>query len=196
MEKYLKKCLDSLIVDNMDLLEVLIVNDGSNDRSSEIAHEYEIKYPNTFRVIDKNNGNYGSCINRGLKEVTGKYVKILDADDSFYTEHFNDFLDIIKDIDVDLILTDFITVDDNGKEITRSNYNLPTLMIQDFKEIFKEKKIDFQINMHAVTYKKQNLIDINYTQTEGISYTDMEWVYTPMTTVNTGIYFKIPIYKY
>ena len=83
MEKYLNKCLDSLIVENMNLLEVLIINDGSKDNSSNIAHVYENKYPNTFRVIDKENGNYGSCINRGIKEAKGKYIKVLDADDSF-----------------------------------------------------------------------------------------------------------------
>ena len=77
MEKYLRRCLDSLIIDEegMKQLEVLVINDGSKDSSSQIAHEYQDKYPDTFRVIDKENGNYGSCINRGLKEATGKYVK-------------------------------------------------------------------------------------------------------------------------
>ena len=82
MENYLHKCLDSLLVEDKNLrdaLEVLVIIDGSKDRSSEIGHEYEEKYPGVFRVIDKENGNYGSCINRGLKEATGKYVKILDA---------------------------------------------------------------------------------------------------------------------
>ena len=84
MEKYLDKCLSSLIVDDKELmtqLEVLVVIDGAKDRSSEIAHTYQDKYPDTYVVIDKENGNYGSCINRGLKEASGKYVKVLDADD-------------------------------------------------------------------------------------------------------------------
>ena len=77
MEKYLRRCLDSLIIDEegMKQLEVLVFNDGSKDSSSQIAHEYQDKYPDTYRVIDKNNGNYGSCINIGLKEAKGKYVK-------------------------------------------------------------------------------------------------------------------------
>ena len=85
MEKYLRRCLDSLIIDEegMKQLEVLVINDDSKDSSSQIAHEYQDKYPDTYRVIDKENGNYGSCINRGLKETTGKYVKVLDADDWF-----------------------------------------------------------------------------------------------------------------
>ena len=62
MEKCLRKCLDSLIVseENMQRLEVLIVYDGSKDSSSQIAHGYEANYPQTYRVIDKENGNYGS----------------------------------------------------------------------------------------------------------------------------------------
>ena len=65
MQKYLRHCLDSLLVSDemMDQLEVLVINDGSKDNSSKIAHEYETKYPNTFRVVDKENGNYGSCVN-------------------------------------------------------------------------------------------------------------------------------------
>ena len=92
MEKYLDKCLTSLIIEDkklMKLLEVLVVIDGAKDRSSEIGHTYQDKYPETFRVIDKENGNYGSCINRGLKEAKGKYVKVLDADDSFDNGNFS-----------------------------------------------------------------------------------------------------------
>ena len=105
MEKYLRKCLDSLIVsnENMELLEVLVVNDGSKDTSLQIAQEYDIKYPQTFRVIDKENGNYGSCVNRGLKEAVGKYVKVLDADDYFDTFEFEKAIDFLKQNDYDLV---------------------------------------------------------------------------------------------
>ena len=98
MEAYLPKCLGSLIIDDKDLLqklEVIVVNDGSKDRTSEIAHEFEANYPGVFRVIDKKNGHYGSCINAGLAIATGFYVKVLDADDWFVTGHFQNFLRFI-----------------------------------------------------------------------------------------------------
>ena len=77
MELYLRKCLNSLIIDrNFDLLDIIIVNDGSKDGTLEIAKEYECKYPSVCRVIDKPNGNYGSCVNIGLKNAIGKYVKL------------------------------------------------------------------------------------------------------------------------
>ena len=66
MEAYLPKCLGSLLIDDKELLQrldVIVVNDGSKDRTSKIAHDFEVKYLGVFRVIDKENGNYGSCIN-------------------------------------------------------------------------------------------------------------------------------------
>lgn len=196
MEKYLKKCLDSLIVENMDLLEVLVVNDGSKDNSSKIAHEYEEKYPNTFRVIDKENGNYGSCINRGLAEAKGKYVKVLDADDCFDVNNFNKYLSFLQENDVDLVLNDFLVVDENDCPKYVHRYNLKAFEILNFYQMFINEEIKFSLQMHGVAYKRENLLALNYKQTEGISYTDQEWVFTPMTKVKTGIYFDKIIYKY
>ena len=197
MEKYLRRCLDSLIVsdENMQRLEVLVINDGSKDSSSQIAHEYEAKYPQTFRVIDKENGNYGSCINRGLKEATGKYVKVLDADDSFDTDSFEQFLKLLLEIEADLILSDFSIVNENDIITEHKTYPFVSGKILNFDDICAS--ISFKaMQMHAVTYKRQNLIDIQYRQTEGISYTDQEWISIPMTTVKTVYYAKIEVYKY
>ena len=79
MEKYLDRCLSSLIVgdEKMQHLEVLVINDGSKDRTSEIAHTYEDRFPGTIRVVDKENGHYGSCVNRGLEEARGTFIKVL-----------------------------------------------------------------------------------------------------------------------
>ena len=107
MEKYLRKCLDSLIIDNKILfssLEVLVVIDGAKDSSSAIAHEYQDKYPNVFRVIDKENGGHGSCCNVGLREAQGKYIHFLDSDD-WFDNNFALFLDKISKMDVDVIIT-------------------------------------------------------------------------------------------
>ena len=72
MEAYIGKCLDSLLIPEFDQVEVLVVNDGSKDRSSEIAHRYADRYPDSIRVIDKPNGNYCSCINAALPQCTGR----------------------------------------------------------------------------------------------------------------------------
>lgn len=192
MEKYLRKCLDSLIIEDKELfntLEVLVVNDGSRDSSSAIAHEYQDNYPDVFRVIDKENGNYGSCVNRGLKEALGKYIKILDADDFFENWNFNLFLKGIRGLDVDLVLNDCVLVNSEHKKIKQWSFKLSPLEKQDFNyEIYPQ--------MHCVTYKAEILRNMNYLQTEGISYTDQEWVFYPITKVKSMYYMPIYLYCY
>lgn len=95
MEALLGRCLNSFIVDKnyMNQLEIIIVNDGSKDNSSRIAHEYANKYPDTFVVVDKPNGNYGSCINAALKVATGYYFRICDADDRYENSNLVAYID-------------------------------------------------------------------------------------------------------
>ncbi len=198
MEKYLEHCLSSLVINDSELqkqLEVLVIIDGATDRSSEIAHSYQAKYPDVFCVIDKENGNYGSCINKGLQIATGKYVKVLDADDSFDTANFEDYLRYLGSVDVDMVITPYTIVDETGSERSLETYDLPDnipLTWQLLTPAFKKKSLQ----MHAVTYKLQNIKDVCYRQTEGISYTDQEWIFTPLTTVNTTIAYPKTIYKY
>lgn len=200
MERYLRKCLDSLLVETslMDQLEVLVINDGSKDSSSAIAHEYEAKYPQTFSVVDKANGHYGSCINKGLELATGKYVKVLDADDSFDNKAFSIFLQKIANIDVDLILTEYFTVDEKGKEIGRSSmhsFGLEEGKPFDFHSFLKNNP-NFGYAMHCCAYRLQMLKDMCYKQTEGVSYTDTEWSIIPVIRVNSCCYLSLIIYQY
>lgn len=196
MENYLCKCLDSLIIDEKDLfdkLEVLVVNDGSKDSSSAIAHEFQNRYPNVFRVIDKENGNYGSCVNRGLKEAAGKYIKVLDADDTFETNNFSDYLDFLVNNDADCVLSDMMQVDDTGACKTVCQYHLPKDRSFTLEELGDAV---YSLWMHCVCYKTENLRAINYHQTEGISYTDQEWICLPMAICKSLVYFPKVIYKY
>lgn len=200
MEKYLHRCLDSLIIDEEEMkqLEVLVINDGSKDSSSQIAHEYQDKYPNTFRVIDKENGNYGSCINRGLKEATGKYVKVLDADDWFDKFNLRMFIPVLSTIDADLILTDYNIVDDEEKiksEYRYENKNIHPKIIETIDDITQISPT-FYGAMHGFTYRLQLLHDMEYKQSEGLAYTDQEWVNIPFTRVQTIYYCPLALYQY
>lgn len=196
MQDYLRRCLDSLIVpeEQMKQLEVLVVNDGSKDNSSAIAHEYQDKYPDTFRVIDKDNGNYGSCVNRGLKEATGKYIKILDADDWFDTEGVSKLIFNLVLIDVDVIITGFDIVDATGKITKKWKISCPSQKIMTLKDLVKYHPLG--IVMHAICYRTDLLRDISYVQPEGISYTDQIWINEPLANAKSIIYLPVTVYKY
>ena len=197
MEKYLRKCLDSLIIDNRELfstLEVLVIIDGAKDSSSTIAHEYQDKHPNVFRVIDKENGNYGSCVNRGLLEAKGKYIKVLDADDTFDTCNFGDFISFLKTQDVDCVISDMMQVDEDDECKLLCRFNLSQSSIFSLDEMGENEWR--KLWMHCVCYKTENLRKINYRQTEGISYTDQEWICLPMATSKQLSYFPHVVYKY
>lgn len=197
MEAFLPRCLDSLIIpENFEKLEIWIVNDGSKDRSSEIGHEYEAKYPDVFKVIDKPNGNYGSCINAALPKCTGKYVKVLDADDWFDTHNLNQFIKDLSVYDVDLVITDTTNVDivRNINTSQRININSHNRVV-DFKEAVQYP--DFlEIQMHFITYRRTVFNEIDYHQTEGISYTDQEWIFSPMSRVKQIVALPYVIYNY
>ena len=201
MEKYLPKCLGSLVVapELMDRLEVLVVNDGSKDRTSEIAHEFAAKWPKTFKVIDKENGQYGSCVNRGLKEAQGAFVKVLDADDSFDTENFARFLSamIKQETDrpgyYDLFISQFDTVNEYGEVTHSTRWEWDDERGVEFSEL---KQHYGRIYLYHIAYRTENLRRIGYRQTEGIYYTDTEWISWPMCTVNHVYFTPYVVYKY
>ena len=98
MESYLSACLGSLGLQasSMDSLDVIVVNDGSQDRTGEIAHAFAQRSPGAVRIIDKQNGNYGSCINAALSVARGEYVKVLDADDAFDGDALAEFVEVVE----------------------------------------------------------------------------------------------------
>ncbi len=170
-----------------------MINDGNKDSSLTIAKEFESQHPSVFHVIDKKNGNYGSCINRGLQEARGKYIKILDADDSFDSKGLEEVLEVLKTTDVDLLVSDFETVNEEGAVQRVVSFDIPAdtiLNASDYIGFFNS------LQMHAVVYRTENLKNIHYQQTEGISYTDQEWVFSPLTTVRQFIYLNKVVYKY
>lgn len=204
VEKYVRKCLGSFVMpdkEKMNSLEVLCINDGSPDHSSDIAKQFQAKYPATYRVIDKTNGNYCSCINCGLAKAKGKYIRICDGDDSYDTASLESFIFKLTTLDVDMVITDFFTVDNNGNVICRQNIReslpqLPVNEVFDMKAYNSENDFNIITQMHCSTYRTTMLRDINYHQTEGISYTDQQWAIIPLLHAKTAYYQPIFVYQY
>ncbi len=81
VEKYLPKCLDSLINQSIDSYEVLVINDGTKDGSQDIIDEYVKKYPNRVKSFIKPNGGLSDARNYGFRHAKGEYVAFIDSDD-------------------------------------------------------------------------------------------------------------------
>lgn len=201
MAVLLPRCLDSLLAARLaDYLDILVVNDGSRDRSSEVAHRYEAQHPDIVRVIDKPNGNYGSTINAALPLAAGTYVKILDSDDFFDTPALDQFLICLQHIHADIVLTHFTQRGANGQyEVIRYNtlgrepYTYGRTYALD--EVLADGHIRFFL-MHALAYRTELLRAIGYRQTEGISYTDTEWASIPIFHAATILFLNLNLYQY
>ena len=202
MERYLGRCLDSLILPKelMERLEVLVVNDGSKDKSSQIAHEYENRFPLTFRVIDKQNGNYGSCVNRALDEAKGKYFRILDADDRFNPETFPIFIQELSKADADMVLTHFCYIsdcDEKKRTFLKKPENIEYGRLYKADEFsFSKDNREYLLSMHSITYKLDILRKVGLRHQTGISYTDTEYVYFPLVATKTILPIDLYLYLY
>ncbi len=192
MEALLRRTLDSLLIPaGREQLDVIVVNDGSKDASSAIAHTYADRFPETFRVVDKPNGNYGSCINAALPLARGRYVKILDADDYFDTTALAAALPKLDALDADLVLTPF-----NTHFAATDSIHTFTPPYAEGQRLNPDETEIVQHEMHSVIYSTPFLRSAGYTQSEGISYTDAEWTLLPMLTARSVTTISDNIYQY
>lgn len=199
MESLLPQCLDSVCVPDLTgRLQVIVVNDGSKDHSLQIATDYKSRFPDIVTIIDKQNGNYGSCINAALKIANGKYVKILDADDWYDSDALRHVVNDLQQVDTDLVYTPFVVeIVNTDKKIVNtrvSQWEFSSGNIADINLPQEEVKPVFC--MHALMVRADLLRNINYHQTEGISYTDMEYVFYPLVNATTITVLNHQLYHY
>ena len=118
VEKYLRKCLDSVIVPGLNGYEIVIVNDGAIDSSPAIAAEYAEKYPELVRLISTPNGGLGAARNVGIRSARGEYLVFLDSDDALAHGAVAEMLDTLEQ-DFDICLYDLVSVNEDGLELGR-----------------------------------------------------------------------------
>ena len=198
MEKYLHRCLDSIISDKaMDKVQVLVVNDGSKDRTSEIAHEYEAKYPHYIQVVDKRNGNYGSCMNVGLSLAEGKYFRTLDADDWYDKEAYEAFIEELCKTNADLILCQRIEIfEDKKKNI---EFNKDVILYKDLNisvDLWNNRSILEQYQVQSICFRTEIIRKSGFSWSEGIFYTDTEFDYWPLRGVKSVRFLPLNVYIY
>lgn len=197
-EKYIKRCLDSLLVSEvLDDIEILVVSDGSQDRSTEIVQEYVEQYPDTIILIDKDNGGHGSTINAGIVAATGKYFRVLDSDDWFNTLEFIEFVARLKKENADLVVCDYRKEHTyNSKSEYFQYQNLQDGQVYIFDEFDLDILAGEYFVMATSTYKTEILRQSGLKLLEKTFYVDMQYNVVPITRVNNFTYYHLDIYRY
>lgn len=118
MEDYLAKCLDSVIYPELTDYEVIVVDDGSTDRTAEIAADYAARFPALLRLISTENGGLGQARNVGLEAASGEFVVFLDSDDYYCENAVGELLETTRQ-DIDICLFDLQAVSADGRPLER-----------------------------------------------------------------------------
>ena len=202
-DRWLEYNLDSLLIPScLDALEILVVDDGSVDRTGEIADSYAARYPDTVRVIHKANGGHGSGVNTGIKEARGRYFKVVDADDWVDQEAFQNLIEALKDADDDIVSSGFLWAKDNG-----SGYPATFPTEAEFKEPFKgvrygetyrfeEIAEQLYLKIHNLTYRTALLKEHDIKLDEHCFYVDTEYITYPVPFVETVRFLPDFVYRY
>ena len=123
VEKYLRKCLDSLVNQTIDNYEVIIVNDGSKDESEKIINEYKNKY-SCIKAYKKENGGMSSARNYGLKYAKGEYIAFTDSDDFIEENMLEEMYNKAKKDDSDVVICDYYAINEQEKRYIKCHLNL------------------------------------------------------------------------
>lgn len=199
VSEYIDQCLSSLLENEeiVKYLNIIAVNDGSKDDTLEKMRVYEERYPESIRVIDKENGGHGSGINMGISLAEGQYLKVLDSDDWVNNDALTNLVFYIRDnADFpDMIINpyEYIWQPDGRHEL--SDYPLlPEKEMISFEQINRH---EYLIPLHSMTiktaiYQDNSLPSID----EKISYDDVEYILYPVPYVDSIVYLKPIIYQY
>ena len=202
-EKYLRRTLESFLIKSvLEVIEVLIVNDGSTDNSLAIAKEYAAKYPESYRVITKENGGHGSGINCGIENATGFYFKVVDADDWVDRTAFCRLVETLKQKKADIVYSGFLWAYDEGQEDT-SLFHTKAEIGEPFKHVVYGRTYQFDdvaevlyIKMHNMTIRTALLRKCRQKIDEHCYYIDMEYIIYPIPYVQTICFLKESVYMY
>lgn len=147
-EKYLTKCLDSVISQSMTDFECILVNDGSTDCSYNICKNY-VESDNRFRIVNKNNGGPGSAWNVGIKYANSPWITFIDADDYVDSSYLENFLKYNEKEDEIQVIQGYYCMGYNGENddtiYQGTTYELTTLIFGENANYFEENIINWGV---------------------------------------------------
>lgn len=198
---YMRKCIESLLPGGEDV-EILVVNDGSVDETSQIGREYERKYPSIVRVIDQENGGHGAAVNTGIREAKGLYFKVVDSDDWVREDAYLEILDTLryfagsKDV-LDMLISNFVYEKEGEKrnKVMRYRHALPKNELFTWKDVKHFMKGQY-ILMHSVIFRTKLLKECGLELPEKTFYVDNIYVFEPLLQVKNMYYLDVNFYRY
>lgn len=200
-QDYMCRCIDSLLPGGDDV-EILIVNDGSKDRTAAIAEEYQYKYNSIVRAIHQPNKGHGGAVNTGIQKATGQYIKIVDSDDWVDKGAYTKILKTLKDFSknnshVDMLVSNFVYEKDGkrNKKVMRYDGILPEGSSFTWEQVGRFRMGQY-ILMHSVIYRTEFLRDCGLSLPEHTFYVDNLYAYVPLPYVKTLYYLNVDFYRY
>lgn len=181
VEKYIDKCIESLVNQTLQEIEIIIVNDGSQDRSEEKIENFVKKYPTKIKYLEKKNGGLSSARNLGLNYATGEYIAFLDSDDYVEKNMYEEMYKLAKKENSDMVECDFIWEWEYGKKVydKRKEYQYPD---KDKRQIMKKPRV---VVWNKI-YKRDIINKIRFS--EGLIYEDLEFFYKIVPYLKTISY--------
>ena len=200
-QDYLDRCIATLLPGG-DEVEILIVDDGSKDRTAEIADEYEKKYPGIVRAIHQPNKGHGGAVNTGLAAATGLYFRVVDSDDWLDFDAYAIALATLRTLhaqhnDVDLFLSNYVYEKEGKKHkrVIQFEGVLPEDRVFTWDEI-GHFKLGQYLLMHTMIYRTELLRSTGLQLPEHCFYVDNIFCYVPLQYVQKLYYKNIDLYRY
>ena len=199
-EAYMEKCIESILPGGEDV-EILIVDDGSKDRTAEIADRYEREYPTICRAIHQENGGHGEAVNAGIRNATGLYFKVVDSDDWVDQEAYMQILNKLRELaggetQLDMLLANYVYEKEGAthKKVMRQA-GVPTDRLFTWSDVRHFHKGHY-ILMHSVIYRTKLLRECGLELPKHTFYVDNIYVYKPLPNVRTMYYMDVDFYRY
>ncbi len=192
VEKYLEKCIESVLKQTYTNLQIILVDDGSPDNCGKICDEYA-KKDSRIEVIHKINGGLSDARNVGINRANGRYIGFVDSDDYIKEDMYEKLINLIKEYDADISICNLYDVID-GKEYVRNKDN----GIHEYSriDILKEILLDKNIQSYAWNklYKKELFDEIKYPI--GKKYEDIGTTFYLFEKCNKIVVTSEPEYYY
>lgn len=189
VEKYIDKCLNSLVKQSLKEIEVIVVNDGTKDNSQKIIDKYVKKYPDKIKSYIKENGGQGSARNYGLKKASGEYIGYVDSDDFVEKDMYKKLYNKAKENNYNIVVCGNYNVSEDyqNKNIDAfiNNYNT------DLENIFFGK-----MAVWNKIYKRDILIKNKLEFKEKVWYEDLAFTLKAIMNSNTFAFIDEPLYDY